>query len=69
MSGTFDFAPESHVAEEIAPEEKGATSMNGWEFTSRPNIPYRAKFRLELGGMRWRLNPEGTALDVNTDPT
>lgn len=68
MAGTFDFAPNSHVAEEIAPEEQPVTSMNGWDFVSRPRTPYRAKFRLTLSGMKWRLNAEGNALDVVTDP-
>jgi len=68
MAGTFDFAPNSHVAEEMAPEEKPATSMNGWDFTSRPNTPYRAKFRLTIGGMYWRFNQAHTSLDTTTDP-
>lgn len=68
MAGTFDFAPNSHVAEEIPPEEQAATSMNGWEFTSKPAVPYRRKFKLTISGMRWRLNASGNALDVTTDP-
>lgn len=69
MSGVFDFAPNSHVAEEIPPEDPAVTSFNGWEFTSRPGVPYRAKFKLTISGMRWRLNTAGNALDVTTDPT
>jgi hypothetical protein len=69
VAGTFDFAPNSHVAEELPPEEQDAVSMNGWEFTSKPNTPYRAKFKLTMSGMRWRKNTAGTALDVATDPT
>lgn len=67
MSGTFDFVPNSHVAEEIPPEERNVTSMNGWDFTAKPSVPYRAKFKLTLSGMRWRMS--GAALDVTTDPT
>lgn len=69
MAGTFDFAPNSHVAEELPPEEQDGVSMNGWEFTAKPNVPYRAKFKLTLSGMRWRMNGAGTALDTATDPT
>lgn len=69
MAGTFDFVPNSHVAEEIAPEEKQATSMNGWDFTAKPNVPYRARFRLTLSGMRWYKNAADNALDVTTNPT
>lgn len=67
MAGTFDFVPNSHVAEEIPPEEQSAMSMNGWEFTTKPSVPYRARFKLTLSGMRWRLS--GGALDTTTDPT
>lgn len=69
MSGTFDFAPNSHVAEEIPPEEPEVISMNGWDFTAKPSIPYRAKFKLTLTGMRWYFNSDGTAYDTTTNPT
>lgn len=68
MAGIFDFAPDTHVAEELAPEEKPATSMNGWDFTSKPNTPYRARFKLTMSGMYWRMNDAGTALDITTEP-
>lgn len=68
MAGIFDFVPNSHVAEEIPPEEAAAVSMNGWEFTSRPAVPYRRKFRLTIGGMRWILKPRvGYPLLVELD--
>lgn len=69
MAGTFDFAPNSRVIIEMPPEEKTATSFNGWDFTAKPVVPYRAKFRVQLHGMRWYLNAGGTALDITTDPT
>lgn len=64
----FDFAPNSHVAEEIPPEEQDAMSMNGWEFTAKPSIPYRRKFRLVMSGMHWRMNKVQTGLDLANDP-
>ena len=69
MAGVFDFAPNTHVAEEIPPEEAAAVSMNGWEFTARPATPYRRKFRLTISGMKWYLNAAQNALDVTTNPT
>lgn len=67
MPGAFDFAPNSHLAVELPPEELGVVSFNGWDFTAKPSVPYRARFRLTLTGMRWYLS--GGALDVTTNPT
>lgn len=69
MAGTFDFCLGTRVVEEIPPEETTVVSFRGWDFTSRPNTPYRAKFRVMLYGLRWYLNGAGTAFDVTTDPT
>lgn len=69
MSGTFDFAPGKHTAQEVPPEEPSVTSFNGWEFTAKPGVPYRRKFRLSVSGMVWYLNSGHTALDITTDPT
>lgn len=55
MSGVFDFCPDSHVPEEIPPAEPEAFSFNGWQFTSKPVVPYRPQFRLKMHGMRWYL--------------
>lgn len=69
MSGTFDFAPGRHTWLEIAPDELSSVSFRGWEATSKPNTPYRPKYKLTLKGMRWYLNAAGNGLDVTTDPT
>jgi hypothetical protein len=69
VAGTFDFAPGKHSAQEVPPEEPSVTSFNGWEFTARPGIPYRRKFRLKLAGLVWYLDSSGTTLDISTDPT
>lgn len=66
MPETFNFAPDSHIAIEKAPEETSAVTFNGWEFTARPAVPYRRKFILKISGMYWRMG-EGI-LDVTTDP-
>lgn len=67
MPGAFDFAPNSHFAVEIPPDEPTVVSFNGWDFSAKPSVPYRAKFRLVLSGMRWYIS--GGALDVTTNPT
>jgi hypothetical protein len=64
----FNFAPDSHVAIETAPEEQAVTTFNGWTFSARPATPYVRKFTLRLSGMYWRQDPEDGTLDVATDP-
>lgn len=68
MAGTFDFADTKRVIQELPPEETSAVSFNGWDFTSKPAVPYRRTFSVTLNGMRWYLNTAGTALDVTTNP-
>lgn len=67
MTSTFDFAPNSHVAEEIVPEEPSAVTMNGWDAVARPSIPYRARFKLTLAGMYWRGDPAKGDLTTNAE--
>lgn len=64
----FDFCETSRVAEEIPPDDVKATSMNGWDFSAKPKIPYRATFKVVLYGMKWYLNEDGDELDTDTDP-
>lgn len=68
MSGTFNFCPESQVAETLPPEPVQGVSMNGWQFSARPSIPYQRKFKLTLHGLRWFLNANGT-YDETTSAT
>lgn len=67
MAGVFDFVPNTHVAEEIPPDEPTATTMNGWDFVAKPSVPYRRKFKVTLSGMRWYLNRAQNSLDVTKD--
>lgn len=67
MASLFDFCPNSRVEEEIPPEEQAAISMNGWDFVAKPTVPYKAKWKVTLEGLKWYLNAAGTALDVTTD--
>jgi hypothetical protein len=62
----FDFCPQSRVIRELAPEESGSVSMNGWDFSSKPNQPYRRTFVVKLHGMRWYTNDAG-AYDPTVD--
>lgn len=55
----FNFCPNSLVPETVPPEPTQAMSMNGWRFSSRPNIPYRKKFKVKLHGLRWYLQENG----------
>ena len=66
MSGTFDFCSKSRVAVEMAPDTGSPIDMNGWEFTARPNVPYRRKFVITLSGLRWYLG--NGQLDLTTNP-
>ncbi len=69
MAGTWDFCPKSMVVQELPPEPPKATSFNGWEFSSKPSVPYRRTFKVKVSGLRWYLNGAGNALDVSTAPT
>ena len=66
MAGTFDFCTKSRVAVELAPDTGTAVDMNGWEFTSRPNVPYRRKFTVTLTGLRWYMG--NNVLDTASNP-
>lgn len=69
MTGTFDFAVNHRVIEELPPEEHKGTDLNGWVFNTKPSVPYRPTFKVTLHGMRWFLNTPGNALDIVTQPT
>lgn len=62
----FDFCPNTRVAETIAPEETSIRDFNGWDYTPRPVLPYRRRFRITLEGLRWYFNSNGT-IDYVTD--
>lgn len=64
----FDFCPDTLVPETIPPEPVVGVSMNGWEFSSKPAVPYRRKFKITLHGLTWYLLPNGLYDEV-TDPT
>lgn len=63
----FDFCPNRHVPETIAPEPRGGKSFNGWSFTSRPAVPYQRQFKLTLNGLHWYLTGTG-GYDAATNP-
>jgi hypothetical protein len=68
VADLFDFCVNSRVEEEGAPTEQTVTSMNGWDFVAKPTVPYKAKWKVTLEGLRWYLNAAGNALDTTTDP-
>lgn len=63
----FNFCPNSLVPERIAPAPQSGLSMNGWEFTSRPAVPFRPRYKLTLYGLRWHLDAESRFFDELTD--
>lgn len=69
MPDTFNFAPNSQVPTILPPDPQSGVSMNGWTFTSRPNVPYQKKFKVVLYGMRWYTNRLTDMFDTATHPT
>lgn len=64
----FDFCPERMVPKTLPPETSGkSVSMNGWSFSSKPNVPYQKSFNVKLNGMTWYLAGNGL-FDSVTNP-
>ena len=68
MAGTFNFCPNSLVPETIVPDEQNLLTYNGWQFASKPRVPFLKQFKVMLYGLKWYLNTDGT-FDSTTDPT
>lgn len=49
----FDFCRGSRVIENILPEEPAIKDMNGWDYTPRPALPIRRRFKVTLEGLTW----------------
>ncbi|WP_156930375.1 hypothetical protein [Sphingomonas jaspsi] len=49
------------------PAQGKAVSFNGWQFSSRPTVPYQKVFVLKLQGMRWYLQDNGM-FNMSVDP-
>lgn len=64
----FIFAPNSQVPVTLAPDPVQGMSMNGWQFSARPTVPYQKKFKVTLYGMKWFLNPTTDLYDAATQP-
>lgn len=60
MAGVFDFCPNSLVPETLPPEPMSGMSLNGWNFSAKPTVPYQKSFKVTLHGLNWYLNPDGT---------
>lgn len=68
MSGVWDFCPKYMVPRTVAPPAQGkGMSMNGWFFSSKPNVPFQKSFVVKLQGMYWRLGSNGL-YDPYIDP-
>ena len=69
MAGTFDFCPGRMVPTTKPPQVQGkGMSMNGWFFSSKPNVPYQKTFVVKLQGMKWYLQSNGL-YNIVLDPT
>lgn len=68
MAGTWDFCPKGLVVENIPPEQPAGMSMNGWNFSSKPTVPYQFTFKVTLHGLNWFLANNST-YDAMTLPT
>lgn len=69
MAGTFTFCPNGQVPKIISPEPTSVISMNGWQATSKPSIPYQKRFSVMLHGLTWFTNPTTGLFDTTTKPT
>lgn len=68
MPEIFDFCPGRMVPRTKPPAgETRGISMNGWFFSSKPNVPYQKAFTIKLQGLRWYLQPNGL-YDATTNP-
>lgn len=66
---TFDFCPDSQVAETTPRDPMSVVSMNGWTFTSKPTVPHAHKFKVTLHGLKW-ITDELSGLYLNAvNPT
>ena len=68
MPETFNFSPGRYVPETLPPEPMSGMTMNGWSFSSKPNVPYQRRFRLKLYGLRWYTNPTTDYFDATINP-
>lgn len=60
MAGVWDFCPGVMVPRTKPPAPTGkGISMNGWYFSSKPNVPYQKSFVVKLNGLRWYLTGTG----------
>lgn len=65
---TFTFCPNSLVPETLPREPPSVMSLNGWQFSAKPAVPYQRKFKVTLHGLRWFLDPDTDLYDSFTEP-
>lgn len=64
---TFTFCPGRNVPQTMPPDAVMGMSMNGWNFSSKPNVPYQKRFKVKLHGLRWYLDPATELYDETTN--
>lgn len=65
---TFIFSPKSQVPETVQREPANVMTLGNWTFSAKPTTPHQRKFRVQLHGMTWFLNEDGT-YDRYINPT
>jgi hypothetical protein len=66
---TFNFCPNSLVPVTLPPDVQQGMSMNGWQFTGRPTVPYQKRFKVMLHGLRWYTHPNSGHFNPTANPT
>lgn len=64
----WDFCPGLMVPRTKPPQLRQGMSMNGWNFSSRPSVPYQKTFVVKLQGMTWYLRDGTDLYDSSTNP-
>lgn len=63
----WDFCPGRMVPRTKPPQATVGVSMNGWQFSSRPTVPFQKTFLVKLHGLTWYLNDASGLFDPLTD--
>ena len=43
--------------------------MNGWQFASKPRVPFCPRYKIQLHGLKWYLDPITGLYDSLSNPT
>lgn len=66
---TWTFCPSKMVPVNVPPEQASVMSMNGWNFSAKPSVPFQYSFKVTLYGLQWYTNAGTGLFDRTTNPT